>query len=427
MSPIVQIQRRMMQLGRVRLGEKGPRGEPRKLATFRFTSASRPLLDAVSSLYGGRVSAWEGAPDEGYFQVTTEATSLDIILPPVFSDVDGTPTLPYSQWYERWSAGGCERRCDGVTESLSGKPCLCDPDRRKQGEKTECQVTTRVSFMLPDVPGLGVWRLDSKGWNAATELPLTLEVLSSAAREHKFIPATLSVQKRTSKQAGQTRRYVVPVIELKDATVRQLAAGEVPSLLAVNAPAAAPARPAILSGALLPEDTSFEDERRPDFGERPALPTGAADDGGGTEGQGLPPGSDAAADDAVAAASEVASSPAAQQAAGGDAAASPSAVPGATAAQKKKLDRLVASLSEAGRIKIAHLWGALAASRDLESQVMVEILGCSGDNGIAWEPLRDSLTKAEAEDLVGRLQRLEQNAGGPGPFAEAARAAGVQQ
>src|SRR6266545_424600 len=126
MSPVLTIQRRMMELGRVRLGEKGPRGEPRKLSSFRFTSASKILLDALAAKHGGTAREWKGAPEEGYWEVTTKATELDIILPPVYSDVDGRPTVPYSQFFELWSGGGCQRRCDGITEAVSGKPCLCN-------------------------------------------------------------------------------------------------------------------------------------------------------------------------------------------------------------------------------------------------------------------------------------------------------------
>lgn len=276
----VYVQRRMMELGRVRLGEKGPKGEPRRLNTFRFTSASQALLEAVAAKHGGTVSAWTDAPDEGYFEVTTEATSLDIILPPVYSAEDGEPTTAYSQWFELWSGGGCQRRCDGETESLSGKECLCNPDER------DCKVTTRVSFILPDIPGLGVWRLDSHGWNAAVELPGTLEVLVLAASEHKFIPAVLRVEQRNKKIPGEgTRRFNVPVIDLPGVTVNQLAAGEAP--LALNAPAAPPRRgerPALPTAEPPAEPATFQnDVETPGWGEQPVTPTygGAA----GSEGE----------------------------------------------------------------------------------------------------------------------------------------------
>ena len=256
----VTIQRRFMELGRVRLGEKGAKGEPRKLDCFRFTSASRPLLEAVAARYGGTVQAWQGAPDEGYFELKTTSTELDIILPPTFSMSDGEPTVPWSQFFELWSNGGCQRRCDGVVESLAGKPCMCNPEDRA------CDIVTRVSFMLPDLPGLGVWRLDSKGWNAAAELPGTLELLQLAASERKFIPAVLRLEKRTSKKEGQTRRFVVPVLDLPQVSMSQLAGGD---LLSLNAPAPAPPKPALPSGPEPPEDPDFAHE---EFGQPPPLP-----------------------------------------------------------------------------------------------------------------------------------------------------------
>jgi hypothetical protein len=243
----------MMELGRFRLGEKGPKGEPRKRDTFRATTASRPLAEAIADKYGGTVEPWPDAPDgEGYWQVATDTAELNIILPPVYSDADGSPTTTWSQWFESWSAGGCDRRCDGVTEMLTSQPCLCRADVEDKGEDARtCQVTTRVSFMLPDIPGLGVWRLDSHGWNAATELPGTLELLVRAASEHAFIEAVLRIEQRVKKQPGQpTKRFVVPVIDLPSMTLKQLASGEVP--LVLNAPRQSPPKPPLPSSAALP-------------------------------------------------------------------------------------------------------------------------------------------------------------------------------
>jgi hypothetical protein len=210
----IDIQRRLTELGRIRLGEKGTRGEPKQLATFRLTSASSRLLEACAVIYGGRVRPWAGAPDEGYFELTTTATELDILIPPSLASS--------SQSYELWEAGGILRRCDGITESVSGEPCLCDPSHRV------CQITTRVSVMLPRVPGLGVWRLDSKGWNAAATLPLTLEVLGRLAPD-RWIPAVLRIERRSVKRRvdgkPQTRRFVVPVIDIVGGTIGDVIAG----------------------------------------------------------------------------------------------------------------------------------------------------------------------------------------------------------
>lgn len=245
LSPLI-IQRRLAELGRIRMGEKGQRGEPTQRSTWRITSASQRLLEQVAEVYGGTVRPWAGAPDEGYFELATTSHELDILIPPTIAS--------YSQAMELWSGGGCVRRCDGVTEKLSGKPCLCDPDRR------ECQVTTRVSVMLPKVPGLGVWRLDTKGWNAAAELPTTLETLGAMA-PGQWVPAVLRIQKQTSKKIvggrSQTRRFIVPKIDIVSGTIEQALGGELsavppPRLDAGPSRREKVARPALGPAAPLP-------------------------------------------------------------------------------------------------------------------------------------------------------------------------------
>lgn len=219
MSRLLDIQVRLNELGRIRLGEKGARGEPKRLTKFRLTSASRAMLEQAAAVYGGTVRAWKGAPDEGFWELYTEADALDILIPPTLA--------AYSQFYELWSGGGCERRCDGEIELLSGGPCRCDPEAR------ECQVTTRVSVMLPRIAGLGVWRLETRGWNAAATLPSTLELLGLSGRG-SFVPGVLrleqrSVKRRVADKDGvlkvQTQRFVVPVIDVAGTIGELLAAG----------------------------------------------------------------------------------------------------------------------------------------------------------------------------------------------------------
>lgn len=264
MSAIVGLQRRMMELGRIRLGgEKGEKQPGRKLQHFRLTSASRALLEAAAVEYGGTVTDWQGAPDEGYFQVYTETDVLDIILPPVFSDRDGSPTLPYSQAYELFKGPERVRCCDGVTETISAKPCMCDPEGR------DCQIMTRLNVMLPKLPGLGVWLLQSHGWNAASVLPGTLDLLQMAAAEQSFIPALLRLEARTSKKDGTTRKFVVPVIDLPDVRIGELINGG--TVAAVNGPMVRPAKPALPPAVAVPVSTL--DDGQPEFPDPPSLPT----------------------------------------------------------------------------------------------------------------------------------------------------------
>jgi hypothetical protein len=340
-SPVLDIQRRLMELGRIRLGAKAASGAPKKLDHFRLTSASRGLLEVAADVYGGTVQEWAGAPDEGYFELYTERDTLDIILPPVF-DSRGEPTVPYSQWYELWSGGGCDRRCDGEVETLAGKPCLCNPDER------QCKITTRVQVILPDLPGLGVWRLESHGWNAAALLPGTLELLGRAAHANQFIPGVLRAEQRSSKQAGLTRRFVVPVIDTPTLNVAELV-GATP--LALNAPTILPPRPALESANVTPV---IEAETAAEWGPAPEIvPT-----------HDEPPVEE---------------------------------IQKATAAQLKKLNVLVGTLRDAGHITTAQVY------RKLHRE---EILSDNGE--LHWGPLRESLSKVEANLLIDSLEKYEQ-------------------
>ena len=202
---ILTIQRRLMEAGRIRIGEKDPeRGYPKKLTTFRLTSRDRAKIDQAAELWGGTVEPWD-SPAGPQWQVTTDASALDVVVPP--------SEMAFSQFYELWSAGGCQRRCDGVTEQLTEGPCVCDPDDR------ECAIHTRLSVMLRDLRGLGLWRIDTSGYYAAVELAGAVEIIAAAAGAGALLPARLRLEQRQVKRTGrdgkpQTFNFVVPVIDI---------------------------------------------------------------------------------------------------------------------------------------------------------------------------------------------------------------------
>lgn len=206
--PILDLQRKMAQVGRCRIGiKKGNR--PVKIETFRFTSSYKEAIENIAALYGGEVELWK--PDEKgtqQFEVITEANAIPIVV---------APGQVLDQWFECWSRGGCTRRCDGQTERLSGTPCVCpsDIDERRELAKTgkACSETTRFSFIVRDAGVLGLWRLDTKGHYAAVEMAGIAELLEQATMQGSYIPATLFLDQRTALKKGQTLRYVVPVIQ----------------------------------------------------------------------------------------------------------------------------------------------------------------------------------------------------------------------
>jgi hypothetical protein len=220
---ILDLQRRIAEVGRIRIGQQvagnNGRKRPEKLTTFRLTSSDRTRIDQAAHLYGGTVAQWD-APAGKQWEVVTDSDSLNVIVPP--SD------MCFSQAYELWSGGGCARRCDGYNESITQGPCLCDPEKR------ECNIHTRLSVMLADVPGLGVWRLDTSGYNAAVELQGAVSAIQMAASRGQMLPARLRLDQRMSKRLGEgTRRFAVPVLDV-EISPAQLLGGSQPQPILVE-------------------------------------------------------------------------------------------------------------------------------------------------------------------------------------------------
>lgn len=211
--PLLDIQRRLSEVGRLRSGVRDGRN-PKKLTTWRATSMSQDAIEAVAALYGGEVTRWRDKDsDPLQWEVVTTSDTLDIVV---------APGQVLSAWYELWSGGGCQRRCDGITEMLSDSDCMCPADfeeRRALAQQGKaCKPTTRFSCLLRDVPVLGLWRAESKGFYAATELTGMADLLEYATRRGMYIPAKLRLDQRTSKKIvngkPMTFRYAVPVVEV---------------------------------------------------------------------------------------------------------------------------------------------------------------------------------------------------------------------
>jgi hypothetical protein len=195
-SPIV-LQRRHAELGRIRLGAKRDgNGSPMKLQSFRFTSPSQGYITDLATLYGGEARPWDngGKPE---FEVFTEAQSIDVIA------VKGG----LSQWLETWTGGGCVHRCDGELNTLTNQACNPNDPAHKNAKPT-----TRLSLMLPELDAMGVWRMESHGWNAAAEIPAVAEL---AMYVGDLVPAVLHMVERRSVKDGKTSRFVVPVLDLR--------------------------------------------------------------------------------------------------------------------------------------------------------------------------------------------------------------------
>lgn len=216
----IQIERRLSEAGRIRIGVKGDRGQPQRLSTFRLTSADRASIEAAAAIWGA-ASPIKPFGKEGQWEVITRSSEL-----PVLVVADG-----YSQWYERWTGGGCSHRCDGTTCTLYAKngdtqvPCVCDAAKRT------CVIKTRAQFTLPDLPTLGVWRFETSSIHCAIELPGILDILIEARRKRINVEAILALETRKRVKNGETKIFPVVVMRIRE-SYRQAVLGEAPQPVA---------------------------------------------------------------------------------------------------------------------------------------------------------------------------------------------------
>lgn len=202
---IIDRQRQGREIGIIRLGFKDAKG-PKALTKFRLTSLDRTALEAASKLYGGTVRPWE----QGGFELFTEAEEIDVFIAPV----------PLSEYYELWTRGGIQRRCNGQCqiEKFAGKPCLCPSDIQerlaaaKKGQA--CSAIMRMSVVLRKLPGVGYWRVNTQSYFAQIELPLAAGNLQALAMRGINVPARLANPMRVRAVDGQTRRYTVPELRI---------------------------------------------------------------------------------------------------------------------------------------------------------------------------------------------------------------------
>lgn len=225
---IITLQRQVRELGRLRTGSfigptDGKRGRPARSDTWIITSHQRDYIDAAAEVWGGEVVPYTPMAGEAKgWQVATDAVAIDAVMP---------PGDPLSQAYEMWNRGGCVRRCDGVTDSIGRKPCLClaefGEDFHLQPPEKSCRPHTRLSVILPDIPDLGVWRLESKSFWGANEIPATVDLILASTGGTLAVPIRLRIEPRERIAAGKTKRFPVVVVEVRGSTAGQILSGNV--------------------------------------------------------------------------------------------------------------------------------------------------------------------------------------------------------
>jgi len=205
---MLDVVRRHRVIWKLRCGDRGPRGEPRRLdGQLRVTSETPDVVDAFTAVYGGERKPWGDA-----WEAYLPTDHLPVLL---------LPGQSITQSWERWDSGGCLRRCDGAYDSVSDGPCQCPPMPGRMTDRDACRPTTRLSILCPDVAVLGAGMLTTHGLIAAETLPQAVAIVEGALAAGQVVPATL----RMVTHRGR-RTYVVPQLEIVGMRLAELVSAD---------------------------------------------------------------------------------------------------------------------------------------------------------------------------------------------------------
>ncbi|MBA7511350.1 hypothetical protein ES705_03343 [subsurface metagenome] len=205
MSPIKGVSeiRRMPRLGKIRLGIKqiSPRTQnPYPVATDYFV-----------------------VPDEIKGYVGEKPKALQILFP-----VEDPREFAF-QWLRCYSfTQGLVCKGDGVIsrrkldvasgtmanhttaewEWKDGLPC--DPESCPEycGEKPQCRRVMNLLFLMPDVPGFGVWQLDTSSFYSIVNINSCIDLIKRLCGRISFIPLTLSLEPQIVEPPGIKKKTV---------------------------------------------------------------------------------------------------------------------------------------------------------------------------------------------------------------------------
>ena len=95
------------------------------------------------------------------------------------------------------------------------KEIACDPGSCIYYQTGRCRRVMNLQFLLPDLPGLDVYQLDSGSFNSIVNINTSLEVIGGACGRLSMIPLYLRLVEETYQRNGHTVRVYVLHLEAR--------------------------------------------------------------------------------------------------------------------------------------------------------------------------------------------------------------------
>ena len=95
-----------------------------------------------------------------------------------------------------------------TTEEWVFKDWGCDPDTCEQYSEKQCRRVMNLLFLIPDVPGLGVWQLDTTSFYSIVNVNSCVDLIKRLCGRISFIPLTLSLEPQIVEPPGIKKKTV---------------------------------------------------------------------------------------------------------------------------------------------------------------------------------------------------------------------------
>jgi hypothetical protein len=262
LSDIVRIPR----LGKIRLGikvtSKEKKGVQYPKATDHFV-----VPDEVKAVYGEK------------------PTELQIMFP-----VE-EPELFAQQWLRAYSmtqglvciGSGVEARrkidvatgtiADHETKQWEWREISCDPQECPEYQTKRCRRVMNLQFLLPEVPGLGVYQIDTSSFYSIVNINSMIKMLKGMLGRCSMVPLTLALGPIEVCPPGLTKKTVQVMHIKKNIKLSQLAQIAQLPPARVLIPEADTAEPPedLFAGELI-KDTQKQSRKKSQLGQPPASP-----------------------------------------------------------------------------------------------------------------------------------------------------------
>jgi hypothetical protein len=204
--------RRLPRLGKIRLGIKveEPRKNPYPRATDYFV-----LPDGIKHYVGDK-------PKQ--LKIMFPVEDPEVFAPQYLKCYSFTQGLVC-----RGDGVKCTRKvdvftgniADHTTERWEFREMTCDPETCPQavgdpesGIKPQCRRVMNLMFVMPDVPGLGVWQLDTSSFYSIVNINSCIDVIRGLCGRISGVPLILSLEPREVTPPG-IKKKTVQVLHLR--------------------------------------------------------------------------------------------------------------------------------------------------------------------------------------------------------------------